>query len=200
METVRVSADLVLHFEADGKPRYKPSTMSKNEVDGRVKHWLSQNPDGTEKYSFVNHWYKLFELPPRPKLSYECLTKADYEYRMPPALHFPVRRRLAAQNTKGRPLLFAKGLSWCCRAQRVLVESMPGGFVTQNCVRCGRYQPVPQDELPDRKCETCATQLEVRMVDGLNYFYVCPGCGARRKLASLLPHYSELFGYEHSAI
>ena len=188
METVRISADLSLQFSIDKKPQYKAATLNKNQVDGQVKNWLAMNPDGTDKYRFVERWYELFELPRQPKVS------CNYEV-VSPYTRFPLKPRVSVQNTSGRPLLFTKGLSWCCRARRVLVESMPGGFVTQNCTHCGRCRTVLPHELPDRKCEICEAQLVVRMIDGTNYFYACPGCGDHRKLAALLPHYSELFGY-----
>ena len=96
---------------------------------------------------------------------------------------------------KAARFLYANASSDCCRAKALLVRSRQGGFVSRNCLRCGKSGYVGVHQLPDLQCEFCNTPLGVRKVDGTNYFYVCGECGRKWELASVLPDWSELFEY-----
>lgn len=66
------------------------------------------------------------------------------------------------------------------------------------CLKCRvESDHVTLDELPELQCDFCGELLQVRqdMEMHRNYHYVCPGCKRDWKLATLLPHWSELFPY-----
>lgn len=88
-------------------------------------------------------------------------------------------------------LLFGRYPSRCCNAQRTIVVSRRGGFVTQNCSTCGKPDPVSLLDLPRQCCQRCESELEVGTTYG-NYCYRCPDCGRSWEVAQLVPHWSEL--------
>src|SRR5882762_7013396 len=91
--------------------------------------------------------------------------------------------------------LYGKEASKCCKAKTLLVRSRDGGFISQNCLRCGTPAYVAQEKLPDIDCDFCNTRLTVKKLDGSNYHYKCEGCSRAWKLADNLPNWSELFSY-----
>jgi DNA-directed RNA polymerase subunit RPC12/RpoP len=67
--------------------------------------------------------------------------------------------------------------------------------VSRNCLRCGKPDYVNLEQLPELECDQCDKKLNVRKVDGTNYFYVCDKCGRSWQLGSVLPDWSELFEF-----
>jgi hypothetical protein len=65
------------------------------------------------------------------------------------------------------------------------------------CLRCKRSDHVAASELPELQCEWCGSILEVSQnIEGRNYYYVCQQCNKNWRLATILPHWSELFPYD----
>lgn len=91
--------------------------------------------------------------------------------------------------------LYGTDVSGCCKTKTLLVRSRDGGFISQNCLKCGQSGYITQDKLPRLDCDFCGTHLQVKKLDGSNYHYVCDGCGKSWKLADNLPNWSELFSY-----
>ena len=63
---------------------------------------------------------------------------------------------------KALRFLYSEGLSDCCNSRMLLVRSREGGFVSRNCLRCGKPDYVGQHHLPDLDCDFCGTRLGVR--------------------------------------
>src|SRR5688572_2041781 len=96
---------------------------------------------------------------------------------------------------KTKRFLYSPALSPCCGQKALLVQSRAGGFVSRNCIKCGRSHYVNAQQLPELDCEFCNATLQVRKSDGVNYHYVCDSCARQWHLASMLPDWSELFEY-----
>jgi len=82
-----------------------------------------------------------------------------------------------------------------CGGKTLLVRSREGGFVSRNCLKCGKSNYAGETQLPDLQCDHCGNKLMIRMVDGKNYFYVCDTCNQKWQLSEVLPHWNELFEY-----
>ena len=86
-------------------------------------------------------------------------------------------------------------LSRCCQTATLLVQSMDGGFVTQNCAKCGNSDSLKSEEFEALHlwvaCPECRSRMAARMVE-LNYGYVCDECELSILLADLLPRWSDL--------
>ncbi len=86
----------------------------------------------------------------------------------------------------------------CCKGPRQLVRSRSGGLVTQNCLnfghcdQCKRPGKLLLEQLPKRHCEKCRARL-VPLILQKTYWYKCEACQTFIKLASIVPHWSELF-------
>lgn len=91
--------------------------------------------------------------------------------------------------------LYSKTNSQCCRHSALLVRSRAGGFISRNCLKCGAPSYVTPSDLPDLRCDHSGRVLDVKKVDGTNYFYVCDQCEKHWQLGSVLPDWSELFAY-----
>jgi hypothetical protein len=85
--------------------------------------------------------------------------------------------------------------SKCCDYRALLVQSRDGGFVSRNCLKCGKPGYVNQSQLPDLTCDFCASSLHIQKLDGTNYHYVCSSCDRYWMLANVLPHWTDLFEY-----
>jgi ribosomal protein S27E len=96
---------------------------------------------------------------------------------------------------KAHRFLFAKTSSRCCQAKALVVQSRAGGFVSQNCLKCGKPEYINEHALPDVDCDFCGRRLAVERVDGQNYFYVCRQCNRNWKLGDSVPSWSDLFRY-----
>jgi hypothetical protein len=75
------------------------------------------------------------------------------------------------------------------------VRSRDGGFVTRNCLRCEASDYVGLDQLPELTCEWCGKRLQKEVHNNKNYWYKYSNCGRQWELASVLPHWSDLFSY-----
>ena len=90
--------------------------------------------------------------------------------------------------------LYSNRLSHCCNARQQLVRSREGGFVSQNCERCGTPQRVRLNELPELFCATCDSLLTLTTCPhSRNYAYHCPDCDRLTLLYSQLPYWHERF-------
>jgi hypothetical protein len=96
---------------------------------------------------------------------------------------------------KAPRFIYSVEASKCCNSKALLVRSREGGFVSQNCLKCGKPAYVAPESLPDLSCDFCGASLETVKLDGTNYFYKCCKCGHSWKLADNLPHWTELFSY-----
>jgi hypothetical protein len=94
---------------------------------------------------------------------------------------------------KAPRLIYSTESSKCCKGRALLVRSRDGGFVSRNCVRCGKPDYALQHHLPDLQCELCSSAMVIVKLDGKNYFYKCGKCGLAWKLADALPDWSDLF-------
>ena len=101
---------------------------------------------------------------------------------------------------KAPRFLYSKTSSKCCRAKALVVQSRPGGFISQNCLRCGKSDYINEDGLPDLECDCCGRILKIEHVDNQNYFYVCQQCNRNWKISDTVPHWSELFAYSGLAV
>src|SRR5580693_4010752 len=99
---------------------------------------------------------------------------------------------------KAPRLILSLHRSDCCESRMILIRSREGGFVSQNCLRCGKAYRVQDREIPDLDCDSCKWSpkgsVMVKIIDK-NYVYECERCRKRWVLAELLPHWSELFPY-----
>jgi hypothetical protein len=90
--------------------------------------------------------------------------------------------------------------SRCCRSPSQIVRSREGGFVTQNCTSCGKPRALPKDEIPELVCPACRIELITFINSDKNYAYKCRECNLSSELASLVPHWSEVFDYSGYAL
>lgn len=96
---------------------------------------------------------------------------------------------------KSKRFLYSSVLSPCCDYKALLVQSRSGGFVSQNCLKCGKPHYVNIKQLPELICDFCNATLDITKLDGINYHYVCKSCNRSWQLASMLPDWSELFEF-----
>jgi ribosomal protein S27E len=101
---------------------------------------------------------------------------------------------------KSTRFLYSKTASKCCRAKALVVQSRAGGFISQNCLKCGKSDYINEHALPDLECDFCGRRLKVERVDGQNYFYVCGQCNRNWKIGDIVPAWAELFGYSGLAV
>jgi hypothetical protein len=90
--------------------------------------------------------------------------------------------------------------SWCHDSLSIIVRSRPGGFVTQNCVSCGRPRGLPASQLPALVCRRCESELDQCRSWNGNYAYRCGSCRWQQDLAAMVPNWDELFDYHGYAI
>jgi hypothetical protein len=91
--------------------------------------------------------------------------------------------------------LNAKSLSRCCREKTIIVLSRAGGYLTQNCSKCGTPDSLKMSELPDLSCGRCRGRLQACLRDK-NYEYFCPTCNSYFELATFVPPWSDMFKYD----
>src|SRR5439155_239541 len=73
--------------------------------------------------------------------------------------------------------LYNTAESECCKSKSLLVRSRQGGFISQNCLHCGKSGYVRPNHLPEVECDFCGVSLGVRKLDDTNYSYLCGQCG-----------------------
>lgn len=97
-------------------------------------------------------------------------------------------------------LIVSRGTAYCYKcgktAQRIIVRSRPGGLVSQNCESCGHPNKVGLRQLPPLDCPHCGNALEPFTNHRKNYAYGCSLCDTATELASMVPHWDELFEYD----
>lgn len=85
--------------------------------------------------------------------------------------------------------------SRCCGEPTFLVQSMPGGFVTQNCSRCNTPVSFTQDEFAQLDlwiaCPWCRGRMDPVIISR-NYGYYCQKCGVGIELATLVPDWQNV--------
>lgn len=91
--------------------------------------------------------------------------------------------------------LYSRQPSKCCNYRALIVQSRDGGFVSQNCLKCGKPDYINEFALPELCCDSCESSLTVKKLDGKNYHYMCNTCRRNWLLASVVPHWKELFEY-----
>jgi len=96
--------------------------------------------------------------------------------------------------------LYSKIPSKCCQAKALVVQSRQGGFISQNCLKCGKPDYINEHALPDVDCDFCGGNLVVQRIDSQNYFYVCAHCNRNWKIGDTVPHWGELFAYSGLAV
>jgi len=101
---------------------------------------------------------------------------------------------------KAPRLLLSKELSKCCEKKAIIVQSRPGGLVSQNCLKCGHPSYINEKLLPNLDCDFCAQPLKVELNDGKNYFYNCKQCNRNWKIGDIVPHWADLFAYSGLAV
>ncbi len=93
------------------------------------------------------------------------------------------------------------GKSWCCKQARILVQSMDGGFITANCMKCNNKTNVLIDEFQsfdrDVNCPKCGMVMSPAYVpDGSkieerNYGFKCMKCDIYIWASDLIPYYED---------
>jgi hypothetical protein len=83
----------------------------------------------------------------------------------------------------------------CHSLPTVLVESMGGGFVTQNCIKCNSKYTLSFEEFKNLEifvsCPECKEYMSSDIVNK-NYSFVCKKCDLSIPLASILPKWDGL--------
>ncbi len=85
--------------------------------------------------------------------------------------------------------------SECCKQPLVLVESMEGGFVSANCLKCNKKETLSYHEFETLPLTVCCPDCKETMVSRIiaqNYSYLCEKCGSYIGLSDLLPNWQEL--------
>ena len=97
-----------------------------------------------------------------------------------------------------RRFLYSSSPSSCCNSKALLILSRDGGMIGRVCLKCRiESDHVRRDELQELQCDFCGETLQIsqEVERHRNYYYVCPGCKRKWKLAMLLPRWDELFPY-----
>ena len=97
--------------------------------------------------------------------------------------------------------------SKCCDALQMLVRSRAGGFISQDCLQCGRKSDyVNETDIPDLDCAGCRKFRRERTVEPRkdkttgNYLYECIVCRRKWEIASIVPIWSDTFEYAGLAV
>ena len=69
---------------------------------------------------------------------------------------------------KTKRFIYSSAPSTCCGHNSLLVQSRDGGFISRDCLKCGRSDYVRPDQMPDLHCEFCDAPLAVKKADGVN--------------------------------
>jgi hypothetical protein len=99
---------------------------------------------------------------------------------------------------KSYPIRISRhSISPCCEEPTILVQSMPGGFVSRNCSMCGSRTTLPEAIFLEKldlyvACPKCRRRMAAEVLINKNYGYTCRGCNIYIDLASLLPRWTDL--------
>ena len=93
--------------------------------------------------------------------------------------------------------ILGESVSKCCSEPTMLVQSKQGGFVTQNCSKCGKSTTLPEHFFKNEidlwvACPECRRRMEPQVLDDKNYGYVCDSCEISIRLSELLPHWNDI--------
>ena len=91
-------------------------------------------------------------------------------------------------------LIYGRSDSPCCGYRSIIVRSRKGGFVTQNCGKCGKPRSIIPKEFPMRKCSKCHGEMSIIKVK-YNYAYKCNRCGKLDMVSSIVHSWEEKFTY-----
>lgn len=94
-----------------------------------------------------------------------------------------------------KPKLISTEPSPCCGGEAQIVRSREGGFISRDCLTCGRSHYVNEHQLPKLPCEACHIPMQIKKLDLTNYFYEYPHCKNSRKIADIVLPWSEEFRY-----
>lgn len=94
-------------------------------------------------------------------------------------------------------LILATEKSDCCRSDSLLVRSRDGGYVSRNCLKCGRPAHVAKKHIPYLNCNGCLKDRGENSVEFIlkadNYWGKCEVCLREWELAEIIPPWHELF-------
>ena len=62
----------------------------------------------------------------------------------------------------------------CHGVKSIIVRSREGGFVTQNCVQCGKPRAIKKEDLPMWHCIRCGAACEAILNRNKNYAFNMP--------------------------
>lgn len=87
--------------------------------------------------------------------------------------------------------------SRCHGVPSLIVQSRPGGFVTQDCPVCGKPSAIRLDELPFLRCFSpgCGNDVKASQDRHGNYVYACQRCSTTERLADVVPSWKDHFPY-----
>lgn len=91
--------------------------------------------------------------------------------------------------------LISTEVSPCCGYEAQIVQSRDGGFVSRDCLKCGRSHYVNERQFPRLACDSCKNPMDIKKLDGVNYYYACATCERYHKIADIVPPWSEVFPY-----
>lgn len=83
----------------------------------------------------------------------------------------------------------------CCNADALIVRSRSGGFVSRDCLKCGKSHYLTEGQIPELPCDECATPMQIAKADGTNYFFTCRSCERLHMIADIVPVWSDEFRY-----
>lgn len=114
------------------------------------------------------------------------------------------KKRAILQSKEARTMsedkwIYSRTVSHCCGSRSIVVLSRTGGFVTQNCLNCGKPMAIRQEEFPRRRCDRCQGEMSV-LVLNKNYAYKCQRCGKTLMVPDLVPKWEDRFDYHGYAI
>lgn len=89
--------------------------------------------------------------------------------------------------------------SECCNKPQLLVKSRNGGFVSRNCLKCGKSARINGKQMPDLDCEGCAQfrrhrTVAVELMEG-DFWYGCEACRRKWQVSEIIPRWEDLFDY-----
>lgn len=91
--------------------------------------------------------------------------------------------------------LISTELSPCCGREAQIVRSRDGGLISRDCLKCGKSHYVNESQLPKLPCGSCGAPMQIKKLDGTNYFYECQHCKQCQKISDIVPPWSEEFRY-----
>jgi uncharacterized C2H2 Zn-finger protein len=94
-----------------------------------------------------------------------------------------------------KKVLISTDPSPCCGAEAQIVRSRDGGFISRGCLNCGKSNYVNEGQIPKLPCDHCNVPMQIRKLDGTNYFYECPKCRQNHMIADIVPAWCEEFRY-----